>query len=174
MVDVVNTSNPRLSSLHNGALLCTETFKRQHRLINHLLMLLQYCHCLQILTGYSKINFLHNVYFGLLIFSKLLKPPFIETATYYSVWDTSGISWTICKQSAPHCRQPHQHLIAHFLQAGCSSWRPTNSIRALKAMQHYPNQWPGIMLCQGITLLPLNALTVQHHVSYITLIECKE
>ena len=121
MVDVVNTSNPRLSSLHNGALLRTGTFKRQHRLINHLLMMLQYRHCLQILTGYSKINFLHNVYFGLLIFSKLLKPPFIETATYYSVWDTSGISWTICKQSAPHCRQPHQHLIAHFLQAGCSS-----------------------------------------------------
>ena len=23
-------------------------------------------------------------------------------------------------------RQPHQHLISQFLQAGCSSWRPTN------------------------------------------------
>jgi len=28
-------------------------------------------------------------------------------------------------------RQPHQHLITHFLQAGCSSWRPTNSVKAL-------------------------------------------
>jgi len=28
---------------------------------------------------------------------------------------------------------PHQHLITQFLQAGCSSWRPTNSVKALKA-----------------------------------------
>ena len=43
----------------------------------------------------------------------------------------SGISWTICKQSVHHAsdRYPNQHLIAQFLQAGCSSWRPspTNS-----------------------------------------------
>jgi len=31
-------------------------------------------------------------------------------------------------------REPHQHLITHFLQTGCSSWRPTNSVRALKAI----------------------------------------
>jgi len=31
----------------------------------------------------------------------------------------SGISWTICKQSAPRCS--HQHLIIQFLQAGRSS-----------------------------------------------------
>ena len=37
-------------------------------------------------------------------------------------WDGSGISWTICKQSAPRSRQ--QHLITQFLQARCSSWRP--------------------------------------------------
>jgi len=42
-------------------------------------------------------------------------------------WDGSGIIWmhdhmqTICTSL-----QPHQHLIAEFLQAGCSSWRPTN------------------------------------------------
>ena len=35
----------------------------------------------------------------------------------------SGINWAICK-SAPLC----------FLQAGCPSWRPTNSIKALKAI----------------------------------------
>ena len=28
-------------------------------------------------------------------------------------------------------RQPHQHLIAQFLQAGCSSWHPVNSVKAL-------------------------------------------
>ena len=47
----------------------------------------------------------------------------------------SGISWAICK-SAPRSRQitmpaPH-HLV--FLQAGCPSCRPTNSVKALKAV----------------------------------------
>ena len=46
----------------------------------------------------------------------------------------SGISWAICK-SAPRSRQitmpaPHQSV---FLQAGCPSCRPTNSVKALKA-----------------------------------------
>jgi len=48
------------------------------------------------------------------------------------VWGCSGI---ICKQSAPRSRQittptPHHSF---FLQAGCSFWRPTNSVKALKA-----------------------------------------
>ena len=30
--------------------------------------------------------------------------------------------------------QPHKHLITQFLQAGCSSWRPTSSVKALKAV----------------------------------------
>jgi len=30
-------------------------------------------------------------------------------------------------------RQPHQHPTTLFLQAGCPSCRPTNSIKALKA-----------------------------------------
>ena len=46
----------------------------------------------------------------------------------------SGISWAICK-SAPHSRQitmpAPQHSV--FLQARCSSCRPTNSAKALKA-----------------------------------------
>jgi len=47
----------------------------------------------------------------------------------------SGISWTICKSFAPHSRQittpvPHHSI---FLRAGCSSWCPTNSVKALKA-----------------------------------------
>ena len=46
----------------------------------------------------------------------------------------SGISWAISK-SAPCSRQitmpaPHHSV---FLQAGCSSCRPTNSVKALKA-----------------------------------------
>ena len=47
----------------------------------------------------------------------------------------SGISWAICK-SAPHSRQittpaPHRSV---FLQAGCHFCCPTNSIKALKAI----------------------------------------
>ena len=46
----------------------------------------------------------------------------------------SSISWAICK-SAPCSRQtttpaPHHSV---FLQAGCPSCRPTNSVKALKA-----------------------------------------
>ena len=46
----------------------------------------------------------------------------------------SGISWAICK-SAPRSRHtttpaPHHSV---FLQAGCPSCRPTNSVKALKA-----------------------------------------
>ena len=50
----------------------------------------------------------------------------------------SGISWAICK-SAPCSRQittpaPHHSV---FLQAGCPSCHPTNSVKALKA----PLKW---------------------------------
>jgi len=44
----------------------------------------------------------------------------------------SGIIWAICK-SAPRSRQPHQHPSLSFLQAGCPSCHPTNSVKALKA-----------------------------------------
>jgi len=44
----------------------------------------------------------------------------------------SGICWAICK-SAPHPRQPRQHPTTQFLQAGCPSCHPTNSVKALKA-----------------------------------------
>ena len=47
----------------------------------------------------------------------------------------SGISWAICK-SASRSRQitmpaPHHSV---FLQAGCPSCRPTNSVKALKGL----------------------------------------
>ena len=49
----------------------------------------------------------------------------------------SGISWAICK-SASRSRQitmpvPHSHH-SSFLQAGCPSCCPTNSVKALKAL----------------------------------------
>jgi len=46
----------------------------------------------------------------------------------------SGISWTIRNLHLAPDRQPHQHLITQFLKAGCSSWRPTNSVKAVKAV----------------------------------------
>ena len=55
----------------------------------------------------------------------------------------SGISRAICK-SAPRSRQittpaPHHSV---FLQAGCPSCRPTNSVKALKAHVHRIFKWP--------------------------------
>ena len=46
----------------------------------------------------------------------------------------SAISWDICK-SAPHSRQITTPPLS-FLQAGCPSCRPTNSVKALKANVH--------------------------------------
>ena len=50
----------------------------------------------------------------------------------------SGISWAICK-SAPRSSPTTtpavaQHPTTLFLQAGCPSCRPTNSVKALKAL----------------------------------------
>jgi len=39
-----------------------------------------------------------------------------------------------CLHLAPD-RYPHQHLVAQFLQTRCSSWCPTNSVKALKAIR---------------------------------------
>ena len=44
----------------------------------------------------------------------------------------SGISWAVCK-SAPCSRQITTPATHHFLQPGCPSCRPTNSVKALKA-----------------------------------------
>jgi len=54
----------------------------------------------------------------------------------------SGISWAMCK-SAPRSRQitmPAPHY-SSFLQAGCPSCRPTNSVKALKAPKLDINRW---------------------------------
>ena len=47
----------------------------------------------------------------------------------------SGISWAICKYA--HCSRQTNHTSTpplSFLQAGCPSCRPTNSVKALKVL----------------------------------------
>jgi len=67
----------------------------------------------------------------------------LNKARNYGVLGCSGISWTICKQftvkSAPRSRQitiptPHHSI----LQARCSAWRQTNSVKALKMKANIP------------------------------------
>jgi len=67
--------------------------------------------------------------------------PSTSTSTCYQkgkeTVNGSGISWAICK-SAPHSRQittAAHHSV--FLQAGCPSCCPTNSIKALKAVTQF-------------------------------------
>ena len=62
----------------------------------------------------------------------------------------SGISWAICI-SAPRSRQtttptPHRSV---FLQAGCPSCCPTNSVKALKAKIIYSNSSETIKTWRG-------------------------
>ena len=45
----------------------------------------------------------------------------------------SGISWAICK-SEPRSRHHASNPPLSFLQAGCPSCRPNNSVKALKAI----------------------------------------
>ena len=49
--------------------------------------------------------------------------------------DDSGISWTICKQSAPCTRQPHQHLITQFFTGRMLFLTPNQQCQALKAQR---------------------------------------
>ena len=55
--------------------------------------------------------------------------------------DNGVLGWQWCQMDRMQTihlaadRQPHQHLITQFLQARCSSWHPTNIIKALKAVQ---------------------------------------
>jgi len=47
---------------------------------------------------------------------------------------SSDISWTICRSAAPHYKEITMPAPQHskFLRVGCSSWHPTNSVKALK------------------------------------------
>jgi len=74
----------------------------------------------------------------------------------------SGISWAICK-SAPRSRQitmpaPHQSV---FLQAGCPSCRPTNSVKALKTNKK--TNTTNTHVCNTeLSLIQFNAVQQQH------------
>ena len=63
----------------------------------------------------------------------------------------SGISRAICK-SAPRSRQITMPVPHHssFLQAGCPSCRPTNSVKALKANYDPRQNSPKLPLAVGV------------------------
>ena len=63
----------------------------------------------------------------------------------------SGISWAICK-SVPHSRQMTTPApTSQFLQAGCSSSHPTNSVKALmKIIQQYSYYRTLMTLLRGV------------------------
>ena len=64
----------------------------------------------------------------------------------------SGISWAICK-SAPHSTPAPHHSV--FLQAACPSCRPTNSVKALKAL------W------QEVNATKIRWLSVSHYATLV-------
>ena len=68
--------------------------------------------------------------------------------------DDSGTSWTICKQSAPRCRQITTPTRHHSIsQAGSSSWRPTDSVEAsLKAVQLAQEKYDFFPLNRALSL----------------------
>ena len=91
------------------------------------------CVVLFVRTGYTHTQPFNGLFSGTGAGTRKVKPIWIllkqETVS------GSGISWAICK-SAPHSTQtttpaPHHSV---FLQAGCPSCRPTNSVKALKAV----------------------------------------
>ena len=65
----------------------------------------------------------------------------------------SGISWAVCK-SAPRSRQITMPLMPaphySFLQAGCPSCRPTNSVKALKAKHYSTKSMQNVKSCRII------------------------
>ena len=71
-----------------------------------------------------------------------------------------GISWAICK-SAPRSRQitmpaPH-HLF--FLQAGCPTCRPTNSVKAMKASTVLAYELSNRKVCMLLIIVLIGAFT---------------
>ena len=58
-------------------------------------------------------------------------------------------------------RQPHQHLITQFLQAGCSSWRPANIVRTLKTNNNYNNVYGAVIMSKVIARVhPVHLMNV--------------
>jgi len=81
----------------------------------------------------------------------------------------SGISWTICKSFASHCRQittpvPHYSI---FLWARCSSWCPTISVKALKAVETQLQQkTTKSCMAYQMAQIPKTLSELQGHFSY--------
>jgi len=68
----------------------------------------------------------------------------------------SGISGTICKSSAPNSRQTTMQASHHcLLQPGCSSYHPTNSIKAPKAQLADSNCWNIALLADLVVVIPI-------------------
>ena len=64
--------------------------------------------------------------------------PHTTTTKWSKRWRGFGMAVPSAGPYANHLhlapgRWPHQHLITQYLQAGCSSWHPTDSVKALKA-----------------------------------------
>ena len=55
--------------------------------------------------------------------------------------DASAGSYANNLHLAPDRYQPDQHLITQFSHAGCSSWHPDNSVKALKAFARLCQKW---------------------------------
>jgi len=56
---------------------------------------------------------------------------------------------TICKSYATRARQPHQYLISQFLEAGCSSWHPTNECQSTE-YNLYNNVWKNKVMTEAV------------------------
>jgi len=85
----------------------------------------------------------------------------------------SGISWAICK-SAPHSREitvPAPHHSSFYL-AWCSSCRPTNSVKVLKAclydecVNKTNTEQSRVVICN--ILLHPNVLTAKHTLKHVS------
>jgi len=73
-------------------------------------------------------------------------------------WDGSGISWTTCKQSTSLQTDNHTNTSSlNFLQAGRSSWRQTNSVKALKAL-HFTRKKPTIAISATVWMTDLHKI----------------
>ena len=83
----------------------------------------------------------------------------------------SGISWTICKYASwpRHITMPATHYSV-FVQAGCSSCHPTNSVKALKDNTEDIKCWKCGFSFSGIHLLTLTdwlSFASTHYINYM-------
>ena len=90
--------------------------------------------CILQLSRYIRLHPFNGPFSGTTQVSRYQKGKTIRILLKQEAVTGSGISWAVCK-SAPRSRlitrlAPHHSV---FLQAGCPSCHPTNSVKALKA-----------------------------------------